>query len=573
MNSKPSEDSLNSTGKKTDLDYWLDLYWGGPERRITTLTLRIISVNIVALIMLAVGIFFMGEYHEDLVEIKLKAFKEKADIVSAAVAETFTINQNKAEKFTNDYTIQTIKRLSQVMQQRIMLFDGHGNLIADSLALGPHGLEGRFFETKKKKHLQSTKILRKIGAYVLDAVRKSDGLPLYPQVYSIRAQNYPDADKALEGTASMSAWYDQDEDIFLSTAVPILNGKKVLSVILLTRKAPDIKQDINNVWITIVQAFFITFIVTVLLSIYLSGVITSPLKKLARAAENIRKGKLNYIEIPDFSDRRDEIGDLSIALRQMTETINEHMNSIESFAADVAHELKNPLTSLQSAVETLSVVKKKTDRDKLMQIIKHDLERLNRLITDISHASRLDTELSRGILQPFNLQNILSDVLDTFKDPLSRTDSNDEGEWNKTVNVQDKDITIKLSSSEKNDVFVLAFEGRLNQVFENILSNAVSFSKAGSSIHIRVHSRKTDIKITIDDQGPGIPEKKLEAVFDRFYSQRPDHEAYGQHSGLGLSICKQIIDAMNGQIFTENILDLNGTVKGARFTIILRRGR
>ncbi|MCF8495803.1 MAG: sensor histidine kinase [Alphaproteobacteria bacterium] len=556
------------SSRRSDLDYFLDLYWSGPERRITTLTVRIISVNILALVMLAVGILFLGQYHENLVEVKLKTFKDKVDLVSAALAETLPPGQ---PDFTGEQTKNTVKRLSRVMQHRIMVFDHEGDLLIDSLELAPHSLAGGFTErvatAKSRAGLETLKALSRM---VLQLVSTSDGLPPYPAPHSKKADDYPDAPDALQGVASMSVWYDGDGDILLSSAVPLRNDRGAAGAVLLTRKAPDIKQDISDVWTTILEAFGITLIATILLSVYLSGVIANPLKRLARAAEGVRRGHLKYTDIPDFSARRDEIGELSASFRLMTEALGKRMDSIERFAADVAHELKNPLTSLRSAVETLSVVKTDKDRKQLAGIITHDLARLNRLITDISRASRLDTELGRDILKPLSLRHILHSVLETYVDPLERTHE-DDPQWAKTVVVNGK--TIRLSCTQKDDLRILGFQDRLNQVFENLISNALSFSPENGAVSIRVLPSEKTIRIHVEDQGPGIPENRLEEIFERFYSQRPTHEAYGQHSGLGLFICRQIVEAVNGEIYAENIKNREGTITGARFTVILSRAK
>jgi two-component system sensor histidine kinase ChvG len=316
-----------------------------------------------------------------------------------------------------------------------------------------------------------------------------------------------------------------------------------------------------------------TLVVTILLSIYLSGLIAKPLRRLMQAAESVRTGKRGDSEIPDLSYRHDEIGELSLVLRSMTQALHERMDSIESFAADVSHELKNPLTSLRSAVETLGVVKGEKDREKLMGIIGHDISRLERLINDISSASRLDAELSRENFERVELWDFLNRIIDLYKDPLKRAYEN--GPNNKQhVILTDKNVSIRLegdpgSASAYESAQVWGVEDRLAQVFQNVLSNALSFSPEGGQIRVRVSAGKRRVFVNIEDEGPGIPEGKLEAIFERFYSERPAHEDYGMHSGLGLSICKQIITALGGDMSAENIKDLNGRITGARFTVVL----
>jgi two-component system sensor histidine kinase ChvG len=352
----------------------------------------------------------------------------------------------------------------------------------------------------------------------------------------------------------------QEERIFLSAAAPLRIGDKVAGALLLTREASDIEEALGAVWIDVLKIFSITFVITIMLSIYLSNTIAQPLRRLARAAENVRTGRSDDREIPDFSGRKDEIGELSLVLRDMMAALWERMDSIESFAADVAHELKNPLTSLRSAVETASVVEKKTDRDKLFDIIKHDVDRLDRLISDISHASRLEAELSREDFQRFNLGEALRQLIDIYKNPLERDIKKGKGR------ARFHGVEIKIE--ETGDVYVWGLEERLMQVFQNLISNAVSFSPEKGLVLVHITPGNSHVRVTVEDQGPGIPENKLETIFERFYSERPQHEDFGQHSGLGLSICRQIVEAHRGQIYAENILG-GGKVTGAKFTVIL----
>jgi two-component system sensor histidine kinase ChvG len=248
----------------------------------------------------------------------------------------------------------------------------------------------------------------------------------------------------------------------------------------------------------------------------------------------------------------------------MTHALWERMDTIERFAADVAHELKNPLTSLRSAVETAVIVKKKGDREKLLGIIKHDVERLDRLISDISNASRLDAELSRQELERVDLNALLHSLLNAYRDPLTRKEVSDNGN---IIVFNGVKLRLDLAFGE---VLVWGLDGRLQQVFQNLISNALSFSPANGAIRISVSPDSRFVKVMVEDEGPGIPPGKLETVFERFYSERPQHESYGRHSGLGLSICRQIVTALGGEIYAENITGLGGQIKGARFTVLLR---
>ncbi len=550
-----------------------DYYWSGPERRITGLTVRIIAVNVVALIILLIGIVFVGQYQNSLIEARLQTFQIELELISSAVSERVHFNEEQNMPILDSLsTAPLVNRLADVTFQRIRVINMDGDVLVDSRTMP--GLDDRLWAARfyAEHHQTSLETLILLVKFVTSFIPESDRLNLYPREVDIenRVQDFPDVKNALkEGVISMSVWEDYDEHIILSAASPIMQGNQVVGAVLLTRPGLQIETDIRELWINVIRVFIGTLILTILLSIYLSGVIARPLKKLAKAAEAVRRGQANADDIPDMSYRHDEIGELSAVLRQMTQALWSRMDSIEQFAADVSHELKNPLTSLKSAVETVQIVKKKSDREKLMGVIQHDVERLDRLITDISHASRIDSELSREALEKINIKGLLGNILDIYlANPLDREKA-DTGELPKTIETENAKIT--LDASMKKNMFIWGIEGQLAQVFQNILSNALTFAPKGSEILVFIRTRKDKVWITIDDNGPGIPENKLENIFERFYSERPEHENFGQHSGLGLSICKQIIEAHAGQIFAENIRDDDGEIAGARFTVVLEQ--
>jgi two-component system sensor histidine kinase ChvG len=289
------------------------------------------------------------------------------------------------------------------------------------------------------------------------------------------------------------------------------------------------------------------------LSLYLAWTIAQPVRRLADAAFAVRHGNGRKLAIPDFSRRRDEIGELSVALADMTGALWRRMDAIEHFAADVAHEIKNPLTSLRSAVETASRVQDPAKQRKLMAIIQHDVERLDRLISDISDASRLDAEMSRLERAPVRLDAMLAILVDIHE----ATDGADRPK-----------LVLERADPEA-ALIVEGKEGRLVQVFQNLIGNALSFSPPGGVIRIQAFRQSEAAIVTVEDDGPGIPDGKLDAIFDRFYTERPAGESFGTHSGLGLSISKQIIEAHGGSIAAENRRDASGAVMGARFIVRL----
>ena len=338
----------------------------------------------------------------------------------------------------------------------------------------------------------------------------------------------------------------------LNVAVPVQRYRRVLGALLLTGDSADIDGAVRNVRFEILRIFALALAVTTLLSMFLARTIARPIHRLADAAEQVRTGHGRQIDIPDFSRRRDEIGNLSGSLRDMTAALWQRMDAIERFAADVAHEIKNPLTSLRSAVETVSRIEDPQQQKKLMGIILDDVERLNRLISDISDASRLDAELSRAETVPVDIASMLGALVE-LHDATADEDS----------------PRIQLDLAPYQSLSVRGIEGRLVQVWRNLISNAVSFSPPRGLIRITAMRDGRRLRVSVSDEGPGIPPGKLTAIFDRFYSERPAGEKFGTHSGLGLSISKQIVEAHGGRLIAENREDDSGHILGALFTVTL----
>jgi two-component system sensor histidine kinase ChvG len=306
------------------------------------------------------------------------------------------------------------------------------------------------------------------------------------------------------------------------------------------------------------KVFLVAAAVMVVLSVFLAGTIADPVRRLAAGAESVRRRIRSRVEIPDFSDRRDEIGHLSRALREMTGALYTRIEAIESFAADVAHELKNPLTSLRSAVETLPLAKNENSRARLLAVIEHDVRRLDRLISDVSDASRLDAELQRQEAAPVDLVKLLTTVV---------TVANEVRDEN---NVR---VTLTCEGDART-LTVPGHDSRLAQVLNNLIDNARSFSPEGGTVRIACRRRREQVTIVVDDDGSGIRPDAVEKIFDRFYTDRPE-QGFGQNSGLGLSISRQIVEAHGGRIRAENRIGLapGGTgeprILGARFVIRL----
>ncbi len=553
-----------------DIDQIFDLYWGGKERRITNLTLKIMGVNALAVITLIFGVVYLSQYHTTLVASKLEHFETELMLITAAITESAVVTENGAqdeERLSKSKAELLAARLGATLDKRILVFDSHQKMIVDTDIVIEQKKIKPIFQVlrEEERKLESVEVLKDMAGWIISIFPQHNTLPLFEGVLSENADDYNDVVEAFRKKLSMTPWRDINNDLLLTAAMNIKGSKGVVGAVMVISDGDDIDEALGDAWFNILKIFLVTLLITVLLSIYLSGVIARPLRKLASAAENVRKGKLKHTEIPDMSDRNDEIGELSIVLRDMTHALWDRMDTIEAFAADVSHEIKNPLTSLKSAVETAGIVKKKEDLDRLLEIIKHDIERLDRLITDISGASRLDAELSREAFGKINFKILLRNLLDSYKSPLERETEN---QHNSDEALKDG-ILITLDMPDHTSVYVRGSEGRLIQVFQNVISNALSFSPLKTSIKILATVQGRRVSVAIEDEGPGIPEKQLDNIFKRFYSERPEHEKYGQHSGLGLSICKQIINAHNGIIYAENRKDRDGKIIGARFVVVL----
>ena len=538
------------------------------------LTLRILAVNLIAPVVLVIGFLYLGQYRESLIAAELKTLTLQSQLFAGAIAEgavrpvqkgkpLFFAKPEEIEILIPELSRRMLRRFGEAMDTRTRLFNDQGVLIGDSQQLA------RFRRVHASEIMGPHKPnlfhdLAGTGERLLNMVPTKNTLPKYPQTVSDQIGDYPDAAIALKGAVAATAWQDDQGRIILTASAPVLKTRQVLGVVMLSRDGYDIRAAVDQMRFDILTVFMGALSITIFLSMYLAGVIGQPLRKLARAAESVRTGQGRQIDIPDLSHRRDEIGELSAALRDMTSALWDRMDTIERFAADVAHEIKNPLTSLRSAVETAAIVKDRpADLERLLGIMQHDVTRLNRLISDISNASRLDAELSREEMGVFDLGNLLNRLVDAHRVTLDHHNT-------KTGN--SRSIILNLSGVDAATTMTQGNEHRLAQVFENLFVNALSFSPTDGVVTVQVAPPEREhITITVSDQGPGIPDAKLDTIFERFYTERPKHEDYGSHSGLGLSIARQIVKAHGGTIFAENLRDKDGTIRGARFSVVLYR--
>jgi two-component system, OmpR family, sensor histidine kinase ChvG len=520
------------------------------KKYTSRITLRILAVNIGALIILAFGLLYTGQYEREMVNAELNSLATEGRLLAAALGGGGVRETLGGEPvLTEDLSRHMLRKLVETDTFRIILFNKTGKLLLDSHQLQGHG--GAIQMVELEPPFSTWSLTQKIS-YGLQRALALLPTRLHFAPYPTKrggVETYPGMVGALAGETSVRAWHDAEGHILLTAALPVQNLKNVLGGVLVMRSGKNIEEAVHGIQLTVLKLFLWALLVTLWLSIYLSETIGIPLLRLAVAAEQVERSLLLKGSIPDFSGRNDEIGVLSAALRNMTEALAERIDAIGNFAADVAHEIKNPLASLKSAVETLMVVQDPERQKKLLAIIEDDVNRLNRLITDISSASRLDSEMTRAPKEPVNMTAFLRDVAS-----FEETHLNLQGRF-----------TLQIEEG----LWINGNGTQLGQVMDNLIQNAASFLSPAGKITIAALRQEDKVIIHVDNDGPPIPEKKLEAIFERFYSERPESEKFGLHSGLGLSISRQIIRAHKGAVFARNISNVKGQHQGVRFTIVL----
>src|SRR6266849_5357287 len=525
---------------------------------ISPLTRRILAVNVLALALLAGGFLYLGKYQASLVGQQIEALKMQGEVFAAALGEGAVLDSvDEGEILLPDLARQMMRRLVEPTRARARLFDTKGDIIADSHVLRGPGDSVQVLELPAPgARGPIARAADRVYDWIVDKLPRRKRYPIYLESASPRAEDYAEVSRALLGETSSAIRSDPvGGGLVLSVAIPVQHYKQVLGAVMLSTGSGEIEEAVRTVRLELLRIFSVALLVTVLLSFYLAGTIARPIRRLAAAAERAR-GRGARVEIPDFTRRGDEIGDLSGSLREMTDTLWQRMSAIESFAADVAHEIKNPLGSLRSAVETAVRIEDPANQRRLMAIILDDVERLDRLITDISDASRLDAELGRLELAPIDIAAMLEALVQIHESTRESATPR---------------LVIELADRGRGLV-VPGIETRLSQVFRNVIANAVSFTRPLGEIRLAARPDGRAVLVTVEDEGPGIPEDKLTAIFDRFYSERPAGEKFGTHSGLGLSISKQIVEAHRGRIWAVNRKDASGAVSGARFSIRLPSG-
>lgn len=549
----------------------------------SSLTRRIVILNLAALCVLVAGIMYLNQFRDGLIDAKIDSLRTQGKIIAGAIAASATVDTTsilidpeklmelqagqsitpKAESTDNwDFPINPVRvapllrRVISPQTTRARIYDRDANLLLDSRVLYSSGqvlsynlppiVEDKpgFFERFRNWFTNTI-----YGSdIVMDNDQPNGNGAVYPEVV-----------KAVNGLLATAQRRNVQGELVVSVAVPVQRYHAVVGVLLLSTVGSDIDNIVRAERLAIFKVFAVVAAVLLVLSLFLAYTIANPLRKLSAAADRVRHGTNKRVEIPNFSDRQDEVGHLSTSIRDMTDALYTRIEAIERFAADVSHELKNPLTSLRSAVETLPLAKTDDARKRLFDIIQHDVRRLDRLITDISDASRLDAELARENSDKVDLTPLLESIVRASR----------EVRRNKTA----ANIALDISPRNGGKPYIVAgHDLRLGQVVSNLIENARSFiPPENGEIRVAMRSVGAKVIITVEDNGPGIRAENIDRIFERFYTDRPGAESFGQNSGLGLSISRQIIEAHNGTLNAENITAPNEPDKklGARFTIVL----
>lgn len=541
----------------------------------SSLTKRIIVLNLAGLLVLVVGILYLNQWRAGLIEARVQSLRVQGEIIAAAVAASATVdsdvisvNPDRLLQLQGDGTVSPLsyydpslefpinpERVAPLLRNlitptrtRARIYDQGGLMILDSDNIYARGeVMRQMIETKQ----QDSFFLWDWWNAVLSWV-PGDNFPPYQEYGVDEGNRYPEVASALSGAAADFVRVDGQGRLVVSVAVPVQRVRSVVGAILLSTAPGDIDAIVSQERWGILRIALIAAVVQIALSLALAGTIAGPMRRLSEAAERVQTAGNARAEMPDFTDRQDEIGHLSGAFRRMTDNLYNRIEAIERFAADVAHELKNPLTSLRSAVETLPLAKRAEDRERLNAIIQHDVRRLDRLITDISSASRLDAELARESAERVDVEKLADAMVSIQKDIAAG-----------------RGVRVELEKrSGKGPAIVMGHESRLAQVLANLIDNAVSFSPTDGVVRVALATDPEHITVTVSDEGPGIT-GDFGKIFQRFYTDRPETESFGDHSGLGLSISKQIVDAHKGTIKAHNRDDRSGAV----FTVVLPRAR
>jgi two-component system sensor histidine kinase ChvG len=506
-------------------EHKLALRWSG---RIS-LTARILAVNVFALAILAGSLLYLDSYRTRIIEARVEQAATEVRIIASALAFAPPAAREKL-----------LLQLGQESRARLRVYSAAGPKLLDSWNGGSPTYDLRD-PTAEPWEKNVARVLDNIFDAIVGEHRPSDYFPGPERLL----QDWPEARAALVGEQPVTAMRRAPEGTPFISAAQVVPGSN--SVLLLTRNARSIRAGVRRERLTLGFILGGTILLSVLLSLFLARTIALPLRRLARAAERVKMGRAREVNVPLLPARKDEIGLLARALHDMTHSLRYRIDATEAFAADVTHELKNPLASLRSAVDGLDRVDDPDLRRKLLEVVRHDVVRLDRLVVDIAEVSRLDAELSRARFEPVDLGKLIESLLGLWEDRAGG-----------------RDVKLAFARPRVGTAVVMGEESRLARVVDNIVDNAISFSPPGGLVEIGAVRIDEEVVVSVEDEGPGVPQDARQAIFNRFHSIRPEGEAFGRHSGLGLAIAKAIVEGHDGRIIAE---DRHGGRVGARFVI------
>ncbi len=480
-----------------------------------SLTARILIVNILPLALLSGGLFYLDTYRTQLIDERFKMARIEAQITAEALAGA-----------TRERQEALLVQIGREQRMRMRMFDAEGLLWADSFALADPA-----FELDDITDDTPAEEWARWLDGMIDTIVSAEDAPAYVEPEAQTADAFPELVQAREEGLSQIRLYEWlDGTPVITAAAPVgTRGATLLTV----RNAVDITESVRSARSALVIAVLLVLAASALLSLYLARTIVSPLQLLARAAQKVRQGRERDVEVPRLPERSDEIGQLARSVSDMTLALRQRIDAVDSFAADVAHEIKNPLASLRSAVESLPKVKDADTRRELEQIATHDVRRIDRLVTEISDASRIDAEMSRATLERIEMADLIRAIVGSREHRAENL--------NHQIHLDARGFA----------AHVLGVGARLERVIENLLDNAVSFSPPDAPIQVIVDNDGECVTVLVCDKGPGIPEGSRDKVFQRFHSDRPDGEDFGNHSGLGLAIARAIAEAHDGSLTAE----------------------
>lgn len=498
-----------------------------------TLTHRILAVNVFALAILAGSLLYLDSFRTRLTSVRLAEVETQVQLIG----DTLSITPRELWK-------PLLIRLGGHSASRLRIYDSSGKKLLDSWDGAPPTYNLRDPDTEPW-----VKDIARVLDKAFDAIVGAKRPPLLDEAAVDQIRSWPEAQQALGGRSPTRALRRTAEGTpFVSAAAEISRSD---SVLLLTTNARDVRRVIRSERLTLGFVLAATIALSVLLSLFLARTIARPLQRLAQAAHLVRLGRAREVDVPLLPSRRDEIGLLARALHDMTQSLRYRIDATEAFAADVTHELKNPLASLRSAVDSLERVDDPDLRHQLLDVVRHDVHRLDRLIGDIAEVSRLDAELTRARFEPIDLGKMVESLL-----PL----------WERRAG--ESDVRIAFARPRVGSAIVMGDESRLTRAIDNIVDNAISFSPPGGLIEIAAVGVDSEVLLSVTDEGPGVRDQDRASIFNRFHSIRPAGEAFGRHSGLGLAISKATVEGHDGRIGVEHRPDGRS---GARFVMRLPR--